>query len=531
MEGKFKVKKRIIALLIVVILLFSFVACKSQGKDKEVETGDKSDAENKDKNILEKDKEEDNGDKETITIKYMTRDFQNAPTEATQLTYTELSKRIGIELDFQLVPNSQYNEKLNTVIASAEYPDLLRVGLGIINKHADDGIFTELNDLYEEYGTNALKEFEKTPGLMKDLKDDKGRMFFLPRLDYCELSTVDMINKDLLAQIGKDVPQTVDEFYECLVGFKELGDDIIPWGAGQWTDLTQHIFNAFGTSRSWLFIDGEVYYAPYDFQDKTKACIEFINKCYREGLIQQEYYTMSDDDKEPFVRSGKLGVFNIWQDGSGKYTKGDPRNIDNLNYVPLIAIEGPFGDRIADYRHPITDPHVIPSASKYADRIMQMYDYMATDEGKELMNWGVEGDTFVSEDGKRKYTEKITEHEAGVVNGRRHYGMDQIGVLYIMDADSWAQTVSESTVEIIEASRPFFIKESPFLTPTEEENERLAEIMTDIGTLFEEMYLKFVVGEVDIAKEWDRLIKEMEEMGIEEAIEIQKRVYARYKSR
>jgi len=69
------------------------------------------------------------------------------------------------------------------------------------------------------------------------------------------------------------------------------------------------------------------------------------------------------------------------------------------------------------------------------------------------------------------------------------------------------------------------------LTPTTEESIRLSEIMTDVNTLRSEMFQKFIVGELDIDQEWDNMIKKMEAMGIQEAIEIYNAMFERWKNR
>jgi len=512
--------KKVLIILLVFLLAISSVACGSgQVSTKE-----------QDSTITGEENERLELSNEKIKIVIMTTEFVNAPKSGDQLSYTELAKRTGVEIEFQEFPSSQYSEKVNLVISSGEYPDVMKTNLNTIAKYADDGIFTQLNDLYEKYGQNVLKEFQKDPNLIKDLKDDKGRMWFIPRIDWCKLHMSMVVNDMLLKQANREMPTSIDEFYDTLVAFKALGDDIIPWGAGQWTGMFQHIYNAFGTSEGSLAYEDKYYaYAPYQLQEKTKACLKFIAKCYKEKLIDQEYYSLSDDDKAPKLLSGKVGFANFWEDhtvfGPGK------RYGTEHNYLFMNALKGPFGDQIHDHRHPISDIFVIPSASKYAARIIQMYDFMATDDGKTIMNWGVEGDTFITENGVRKYTDKIMKHEVGPINGRRNFGLDPIGMFYIMDVDSWAESVDIETVEQIKAKEPYLKKVYPYLTPTTEESIRLSEIMTDVNTLRSEMFQKFIVGELDIDQEWDNMIKKMEAMGIQEAIEIYNAMFERWKNR
>jgi putative aldouronate transport system substrate-binding protein len=466
--------------------------------------------------------------KEKVKLTFMTSEYSNAPIDPTVLSYAELAKRMNVEFEFQLVPGDQYEEKVNMVIAAKELPDFMKAQPSQVSKYYDDGVFVQLNDLYEQYGQNALKEFEKYPGMLQNLKDDKGRMFVLPRIDSSGVSTIDFINKDYLDKIGKDVPKTTDELYTVLKEFKNLDKGTSPWVGAYYCALEQHIYEAFGTSTEWLAYKGEMNYGPYTLQDRTKEALQYLNKCYSEGLIDKEYFSLKAEDVLAKMKSGKAGMFGSWQDGAGMYAKGGEFGI---NYVPLVAIAGPHGDRLISYREPISDTFLITTASKHPERVMQIYDYMATDEGNTLMNWGVEGDTFVIKDGKKVYTDKVLKHEAGVINGRRYFGLDPIFVPYIMDLDSWGQSVSEPVVKLIDELKAFRGIEYPSLASTAEETKRLAEIMTDINTLVTENFQKFIVGKLDINKDWDGMIDKMKKMGIDEAVSIKRAQYDRWKNR
>lgn len=468
---------------------------------------------------------------EPITVKMVTWEYMYAPVSEDQLAYKEMAKKTNVTLDVQTVPLDQYSEKLNMIVASREFPDILRAdGEGFVWKHANDGIFRQLNDLYEKYGQNVLKQFSKNPMILKNMKDDQGRIFVIPRIDWSYMYTCMFINVDFLKQVGKEIPTTIDEFYDVLVAFKGLGKDVIPWGAGTyWANTYEQILLSFGTSEG-LFFEGDAYYAPYELQDRTKAWLKFMNKVYGEGLLDQEYYIRSSDEVNAQFESGVMGVTNSWQDGIEWVAEGGPMG---LNYAPMKPLKGPYGHQIINYTFPVNDLFLISATSKHAERIMQYYDYMATDEGLELMNWGVKGDTFEIVNGAKKYTDKIMKDESqDPVNTKRRNGIDPIGMFCIMDFDAWAETVGPKTVEFIRSLEPYWAKmEKPALAGTEEENIRLAEIMSDVDSLRSEMYQKFIVGELDIDKEWDGMISKMKQMGIEEAIKIYKDQYKRWTNR
>ncbi|MNI78179.1 hypothetical protein D3C73_1345300 [compost metagenome] len=70
----------------------------------------------------------------------------------------------------------------------------------------------------------------------------------------------------------------------------------------------------------------------------------------------------------------------------------------------------------------------------------------------------------------------------------------------------------------------------PFVTPTKEESSKFASIMTDINTYRDEMFLKFIMG-VEPIDNFDKYVKKIQSMGIEEALVIQQAALDRYNKR
>lgn len=472
---------------------------------------------------------------EEITITVMTNDYISEPISGDQLVLKELGKRTKVKINFQVVPSADYLSKLNTTIVSNRLPDFVNIlSPDTVSKYLADGILVRLNDLLDKYGKSIKKKIAEIPGMEKNLKDDNGNIWYLPRIDTSGLNTMYIINKKFLDQCKLDVPTTIDEFYNCLKAFKALGNDIIPLGAGFATSLEMPIFNAFRTSYGdrWLYLDGKYVYTPYEHADRVKAALQFLNKCYSEGLIDREYYALSNDDAYAKMCSGKLGVFNCWQDGVPGWMEGNEDNPE-LSYVPLYPLSSEYGQGIAGRRSPLSGYYSISSKSKYADRIVRMVNYMLTDEGMELMNWGIKGQTYVvNDDGTKSYTDMIMKYDNNdPVNGRRHYGMDHVNFINCMDLDSWAQTVDDPLPEIMKNMQKYYLPDQPVLVLSAKEGDRFAQIMADVDKYVTTCYQQFIVGQLNFTSDWDNFQKQMKNMGVEEAIKIRKTAFDRWLKR
>jgi len=70
----------------------------------------------------------------------------------------------------------------------------------------------------------------------------------------------------------------------------------------------------------------------------------------------------------------------------------------------------------------------------------------------------------------------------------------------------------------------------PPVTPTQEESKKFATIMNEVNTRFDEAFTKTITG-AEPVENWDKVIEQLKQMGIEEAIKIQQAALERYNKR
>ncbi len=148
---------------------------------------------------------------------------------------------------------------------------------------------------------------------------------------------------------------------------------------------------------------------------------------------------------------------------------------------------------------------------------------------------GVEGETYEkTDDGKFKYMEKITNSSEGLTKEQeivKYLGWVGIGAPGILMQDYFdGSEGSDQAVEAASKVEPYLLDEVwPPFTYTEEEAKRLSALSADIEKYVNEMQDKFVVGEESFDK-WDSFVKNIEKMGLEEYMEIQKQAFERYEA-
>jgi putative aldouronate transport system substrate-binding protein len=70
----------------------------------------------------------------------------------------------------------------------------------------------------------------------------------------------------------------------------------------------------------------------------------------------------------------------------------------------------------------------------------------------------------------------------------------------------------------------------PPVTPTPEESQEFANIMNEVNTFTNEMFIKFVMGQGELTG-FDQYVDQVKSMGIERAIAIQQSALDRYNAR
>lgn len=66
-----------------------------------------------------------------------------------------------------------------------------------------------------------------------------------------------------------------------------------------------------------------------------------------------------------------------------------------------------------------------------------------------------------------------------------------------------------------------------YMPLTSEETEQLADIQTNLSTYVEECTAKFLIGDMDIDKDWDTYINELEKIGYKTVVEVYQTSYDR----
>jgi putative aldouronate transport system substrate-binding protein len=535
-----KVKKVLILLTTSVFLLLA--ACSNdEASTKDVEI-DKEAAENVNKTGMPV-------VKDSISLNIFTgKSLTNVNADWNDIMiWNKYEEMTNVDVNWTQVPGDSLAEKRNLALAGGELPDVFyaaSIPNSDLLKYGGQGTFLPLNDLIDEYAPNFKTILDEHPEIRKAITFPDGNIYSLPILYDPEFTSLLMnatpwVNQKWLDQLGMEMPETTDEFYEYLKAVKETdlngnGElDEVPFGSYRMSYLVRWLKGSYGIGNrvvSYIDLDPETQDVRfYPTTDRYKEMLQYINKLWSEGLIDQNIYSIKFNEFLTKAGEGVLGS-TIW------YTPSKEFGEAGKDYVGGIALKGPHGDQIyADVSNPMASNgrFVITNKNPNPAATMRWIDYFYGDEGAKLFYMGIEGETYEkTADGKLKYLDKITDNPDGST-------MNEQLVKYLAWVGSSAPSIikqeyfqgTEASPDAIKAGeklKPYFTEEVwPAFTYTKEENQDMIALSGDIQKYVDEMTDKFITGDVPFT-EWDKYVDTLKGMGLEQYMEIQRAAYKRY---
>lgn len=456
-----------------------------------------------------------------------------------------LSEQTGIKVEYQHAAAGQDKEAFNLMIADGNLPDIIEWQWinsysGGPTKAIADGVILPLNDIIDEYCPNLKAYLAEHPEIDKEIRTDDGDYYIFPGVSAPEVGVTfgAYFREDLLAELGMEVPDTIDEWYTVLTAFKnELGVEVPLSGSVNYLLKHGSIGYAYGVgSLDFVVNDGKIVYGPYT--DNFKEYLMTMNKWYEEGLIDVDLATIKNNQVTAKVAAGTVGASMGYlasgmqkQLETGIAESGDPDFSLVAAPIPQVT-EGVPAEYAKASALVYANGAAITTQCKDVEAAARLLDYLYSEPGDLLFNYGVEGVSYEVVDGKPTYTDEIFNNPDGLEqsNALGKYQRASYNGVGIQDPERYLQTLTHDNIKdalgvwSIEGATEHIM---PSLTHTIEESSEYSTIMSEVNTYVEEMLVKFVLG-TESFDNWDTYIKTLEQYGIARAIEIKQAAYDRY---
>ncbi|MCM3127049.1 MULTISPECIES: ABC transporter substrate-binding protein [unclassified Paenibacillus] len=319
------------------------------------------------------------------------------------------------------------DEKIPLMAASGDYPDLI-YPKGNLSKLVDAGAMIDLTDLIEEHAPNLKKVYGDQMNRLKYSNEDQS-IYWLPTNTGVGQTLFDAgggfsIQHQVVKELGYPEIKTLEDFENAIREYYEKhpttadGQPTIPisLSADGWRIMITVTNPAFGVTGA--PDDGEYYINPETYEamlhykrPEEKEFFRWLNKIYNEGLLDKESFIQKDDQYKAKIASGRvLGLLD--QDwgysdaenalkSAGKYEQ-------TYGHYP-VSLDETY--KRADFQSIGLDAYGIGITTSCEDpvRAIKFLDWLASDEGQVLRQWGIEGEHYVVEDGVRKIPAEVQE--------------------------------------------------------------------------------------------------------------------------
>lgn len=349
---------------------------------------------------------------ESGTIKILTNVTGGKDDDEMKLFAQAMSKAIGQEVVMEK-PAANYGEVMMNKLNAGEQYDLIYISLQQLFDMQADDILTDLTDMIKAspiLGDPAVIPTEEWEQLTID-----GRIY--GGFNKTEVHRVVAVNKAVADKAGVDlaaVEPTLDGYYDL---FKKLQAAA---GEGFYAYST-HIPGLFDLQPWFASVDMKLGFARHEdgslyIPIATEAAIpvwEWLAKLYAEGLMDPDALTNTTGDMRNKMLAGQTGAVVDWAAWVGLYNTRAPENYpDVINAVPMGGTKNTNGD----YMLLRGDPSIwaVPVNAANPEGALKVLEFIATQEGGELLSIGIEGHDWNLVDGKVELT------EIGVTHGRDH---------------------------------------------------------------------------------------------------------------
>lgn len=143
------------------------------------------------------------------------------------LLYQEMEKRTGVHLECITPVLGQEQTQFQLLVTTDDLPDFIEGTQGYVGggeAMIDDGLVVDLAP-YMDQMPNFKKQLEMSDLRQKEVYSDTGKISHFPGFiendEEGEIFVGVLIRKDLLNEVGMDIPVTYDDWYEVLTAFKE----------------------------------------------------------------------------------------------------------------------------------------------------------------------------------------------------------------------------------------------------------------------------------------------------------------------
>lgn len=462
-----------------------------------------------------------------------------------------LQEYCNVKLEVTAVGDSVVSEQFNLMVSSGDYTDIISDGVSHYSKGYDaaitDDIIIDLYDLAKEYAPNYLYYLDTDPALRAALITDNGCLPTVATIYKeagCENGGI-LIRGDWLKELGMETPETYDQLHDyvqaCMEKYGAQGITIGNVMADCRGDDSLYSYGYDLYAGGYNVIDGNVVYSYLN--DNYYDYLRMLADWYQDGTLYSDFFNVQMGSTDKWFASGQCPV----NTGTAANIATIESYADPSYSYELMPINAPkvsaddqlhfsWTDNFSRIKQ--QDSWAISTACQDPEGIMMMVNYLFSEAGQLMYNYGDEGHSFeYDENGKPQYTELITNNPDGisykdacyiyasaVASGHLPSIMDVRAGYYYFGDEEWNVF---DTFRTCDADGTYNLPTGVALN--EEENQEYATLSSDITTYASTEIMKFILGQEELTPDTFETFRDtIISMGGNRMEELYQQAYERY---
>lgn len=478
-----------------------------------------------------------------------------------------LEEKTGIHIKFVTAGRDEYEEKLNLLLQSGDYPDVILGGAPNLAKYGvKEGVIIPLDDyLTEKNVPNYLKlvanyDINKT-------KEADGKIYSLGGVNdcyHCQFARRMWVNQKYLKEMGAEIPTTTEEFKDVCKKFLEYkkGGIAVAGAAQGWhTRMQDWLMGAFTfvpgksatlNARDYVVLnDATKKVETVANSDAYKEGLKYLRDLYKMGAIYDGNFTQTSEQLRTLANQEDEPVLFFTAGVNSDVIDPDSNNKLYRNYVPMAPIKGLDGTQIAWTIHNSgfgSGGFCITDKCQNVEAALRWVDFFYSETGDLCSQYGPEEgkDWVLKPEGKvglngepalyevlNLYSSDPQNHDWQDVGLRVAPASYRLGQAVDADVDPYSPAGLEKL--LFDASKNLY---EPYanntkllnlseLKLTDEESTAVSTMAVELEKLIEENSVAFITGTKDIDAEWDSYKDALNKSGLEEILKTYQTAYDR----
>jgi len=334
---------------------------------------------------------------------------------------------MGVEIEF-VSPNGAAQQKLATMIAADEFPDVICMDRGSEANTLMMNVGVPLDDWMYKYGNFVNEAGEETINM---LRNEDGKWRQMPNWyisgDKGNGNSGWIINKKIYKELGEPRLETYDDLEAYLAKVKQTYPDVIPMVVDPQWRCKRVILGSFVENADvWAY---DLHAVVKDnnlvsiFDEPTyKEGLYTIYKLFNKGYINQDAFTQTQEQFLEKLKSGNLAV--AISGAIATEAEGEAGHIELVKNGPEYGYKmiwpihktGLNKDNIKvnDFSSLGWNISFITKSAKEPERIFEFIDWLTSKEGQTIIQFGPKGE----------YWDEVDENGYPIPNQRYHNASD-----------------------------------------------------------------------------------------------------------